>query len=59
MLFLIVATSCSLKYIYLRVCLLMLHLVPLHFFVAAWVFCVIYAARTDVDAVLLLACCIC
>jgi hypothetical protein len=37
MLFLILVTSYSLKYVYPRVCLLMLHS-----FVAAWVFCVLF-----------------
>jgi hypothetical protein len=39
--------------------LLMLDPVALHSFVTVWVFRVICAACTDVDVVLLLACCIC
>jgi hypothetical protein len=53
MLFLIAVTTCSLTYIYLSVYLLTLHLVALG------ISCLIYAARTDVDAVLLLAPYIC
>jgi hypothetical protein len=45
----IVVTSYSVTYIYLRVYLLMLDLVPLQSFVAAWPSSVIYGARTDVD----------
>jgi hypothetical protein len=38
MLFFVVFISYSLKYIYLRVCLLMQHLVAIYSFVAGWVF---------------------
>jgi hypothetical protein len=50
----IAATSYSLKYIYLRVYLLLSDLVALHPFVKASVlFCVIYAGHIDVSVVLL------
>jgi hypothetical protein len=58
MLFLIVVISYSLKYIYLRVYLLMLDLVALHSFVAVCVFCALFTQLVcvDVDVVLLHAC---
>jgi hypothetical protein len=42
MLFFVVVTSYSMKYIYLRIYLLMLDLVALNSFIVMWIFCVLF-----------------
>jgi hypothetical protein len=55
MLFFIVIVSYSLKYIYLRVYLLMLDLIPLYFFVVAWVFSVMCKVLCYINVVVIIS----